>query len=253
MFWKVEGRTGLYVFFKTVCDVYGLIPEDNYTIPAEAEGIEPPPESRSSLPPLILKREPSEPGPLDSDSSTVIEGFSDHSLSTAGTTKRHRHSPSVGATAVHTVVEENEEEDEQPREQPRPITQIFDSTTEEDGDVTAIEGLGEAKDRADATEEPVSAIAATTETFGQAEKQDADAEAGVKPSPLEEEEKQPQHTDAEQLGTDALKSTVSNTKTVEDAALASDSQATEEGHKATTKQQEKADKAEAPSEAVDEA
>ena len=48
MFWKVEGRTGLYVFFKTVCDVYGLIPEDNYTIPPQAEGIEPPAESRSA-------------------------------------------------------------------------------------------------------------------------------------------------------------------------------------------------------------
>jgi hypothetical protein len=32
MFWNVEARTGLYIFFKTVCDYYGLIPEDNYTI-----------------------------------------------------------------------------------------------------------------------------------------------------------------------------------------------------------------------------
>ena len=38
VFWEVEGRHGLYIFFKTVCDVYQLIPEDNYTIPLEAEG-----------------------------------------------------------------------------------------------------------------------------------------------------------------------------------------------------------------------
>jgi len=30
----------LYVFFKTVCDEYKLIPEDNYTVPAEAEGLD---------------------------------------------------------------------------------------------------------------------------------------------------------------------------------------------------------------------
>ncbi len=39
VFWQVETQTGLYVFFKTVCDLYQLIPEDNYTIPVEAEGV----------------------------------------------------------------------------------------------------------------------------------------------------------------------------------------------------------------------
>ncbi|KAF1843427.1 Mob1/phocein, partial [Cucurbitaria berberidis CBS 394.84] len=131
MFWKVEGRTGLYVFFKTVCDIYGLIPEDNYTIPPEAEGIEPPTEPRISILPSILKREPSEPGPQDLDNSTLVEGVTDNTLSTAGTTKRHRNSPSVGATSVTTVVEESEEEEERPT-QPRPVTQIFESAPEEE-------------------------------------------------------------------------------------------------------------------------
>lgn len=134
MFWKVEGRTGLYVFFKTVCDIYGLIPEDNYTIPAEAEGIEPPTETRSSNPPLILKREPSEPSAYESDTGTML----DHSLSSA-TTKRHRHSPSVGATTVQTVVEEAEEEEERPVLQSRPVTQIFESGGEDEDDITVIE------------------------------------------------------------------------------------------------------------------
>ena len=37
VFWTVEGKHGLYVFFKTVCDVYDLIPSENFTIPPEAE------------------------------------------------------------------------------------------------------------------------------------------------------------------------------------------------------------------------
>ncbi|KAF2223814.1 Mob1/phocein, partial [Elsinoe ampelina] len=40
VFWRVEGRTGLYLFFKTVCDEFRLIPEDSYTVPPEAEGAE---------------------------------------------------------------------------------------------------------------------------------------------------------------------------------------------------------------------
>lgn len=163
MFWKVEGDTGLYIFFKTVCDVYGLIPEDNYTIPPEAEGIEPPTEDTSSKPPLILKREPSDSGPQEKEGSGLIEGLSEHSLSTAGTTKRHRHSPSVGATSVTTVVEEAEEEEVQPgKEGPRSVTQIFESTPEEHEEEEtkqeeqAIKAEGE-------TEEPVKA-ASTEDT-----------------------------------------------------------------------------------------
>ncbi|KAI9750882.1 MAG: hypothetical protein M1815_001539 [Lichina confinis] len=40
VFWQVESTTGLYILFKTVCDVYQLIPEDSYTVPPEAEGVE---------------------------------------------------------------------------------------------------------------------------------------------------------------------------------------------------------------------
>ncbi|KAK3353085.1 Mob1/phocein [Lasiosphaeria hispida] len=43
VFWSVEGQTGLYVFFKTVCDVYDLLPAENYKLPPEAEGLESPP------------------------------------------------------------------------------------------------------------------------------------------------------------------------------------------------------------------
>lgn len=112
VFWKVEGRTGLYTLFKTVCDVYGLIPEDSYTIPSEAEGLE---EAPQPAPPMILRREPSGPGAKEAEgTSSLVEGMTDHSLSSAGTTKRHRHSPSVGAMSVATVVEEAEEEEPAP-------------------------------------------------------------------------------------------------------------------------------------------
>ncbi|KAK3294834.1 Mob1/phocein [Chaetomium fimeti] len=40
VFWSVEGQGGLYVFFKTVCDVYDLLPAENYKLPPEAEGLD---------------------------------------------------------------------------------------------------------------------------------------------------------------------------------------------------------------------
>ncbi|KAF2035262.1 Mob1/phocein [Setomelanomma holmii] len=183
MFWKVEGRTGLYVFFKTVCDYYGLIPEDNYTIPAEAEGIEPATESRTSLPPMILKREPSGPG-AEEDNSTMIEGITDHTLSTAGTTKRHRHSPSVGAIAVSTVVEEAEEEEDS-KEQPRPVTQIFESTPE-DNDVAQLEETDELAIEADAAGS-AAAVPEADHTEDVLEQQSVSEEAKGDPAPHSEE------------------------------------------------------------------
>ena len=189
MFWKVEGRTGLYILFKTVCDVYGLIPEDNYTIPPEAEGIEPPTENTSSIPPLILKREPSDSGPQDKGSSAIIEGLSEHTLSTAGTTKRHRHSPSVGATSVTTVVEEAEEEEgPAAKGSSRPVTQIFETTPEEADEAEAEQpdDTAETEGEPEATEEAVPQEVHADDEAEEANtdsKDDADAEA----EPKEEE------------------------------------------------------------------
>ncbi|KAF2242838.1 Mob1/phocein [Trematosphaeria pertusa] len=178
MFWKVEGRTGLYILFKTVCDVYGLIPEDNYTIPPEAEGAEPSTATAPMPPPLILKREPSGPGPLESDNSTVIEG-GDHTLSTAGTTKRHRHSPSVGATSVSTVVEENEEEaqeeDSAKEEPPTPAShmdlasEISDTPAED----TSPPEEPKISEEAESTDEAEPAAAEASQDAGEPEKQSA--------------------------------------------------------------------------------
>ncbi|CAO2652867.1 Nn.00g022780.m01.CDS01 [Neocucurbitaria sp. VM-36] len=223
MFWKVEGRTGLYIFFKTVCDIYGLIPEDNYTIPAEAEGIEPPTESKSSAPPMILRREPSEPGANDPDSSTLGEGVTDHTLSTAGTTKRHRHSPSVGATSVSTVVEENEEEEEHSREAPRPVTQISESTPEED-DTTILEEPEKANDEVESAAEPAPAVTEAAHTAGESELSSQTEDEDADPEPQEEEEKQEDPVEG-QGPTETAEAEVSEVKTVEVEASEAESKA----------------------------
>ncbi|KAI9761078.1 MAG: hypothetical protein M4579_001230 [Chaenotheca gracillima] len=144
VFWAVEGQTGLYLFFKTVCDQYQLIPEDNYTVPAEAEGLESAPSgdgaegTESSEPPalterpsFILRKESAEQtGEAADQESAITESngtdlpppYSPKSTSRAqkgessssgqlnpSATRRHKQSPSIGS-AVDTVLEEEEEE-----------------------------------------------------------------------------------------------------------------------------------------------
>ncbi|KAI7574767.1 hypothetical protein KC343_g22947, partial [Hortaea werneckii] len=111
MFWRVEGKTGLYVLFKTVCDEYGLIQPENYTIPPEAEGQEPGekeengaglrPQQQQLQTPMLLKRD------------MGAEGFGNDTG--VDTTKRHRHTLSDRSSSVTTVIQEEvEEEDEHP-------------------------------------------------------------------------------------------------------------------------------------------
>lgn len=190
MFWKVEGRSGLYIFFKTVCDVYGLIPEDNYTIPSEAEGIEAP----QAAPPMILRREPSGSGSQDVENTSIVEGVTEHTLSTAGTTKRHRHSPSVGAISVATVVEENEEDEEgaagEEHEVEVPHVEPANETSEAagDGPVPSEEPtIGESAEAVDEAA-PADALEAS-QAPDQAEKQSA-SEAEKDDAPATEEEKE---------------------------------------------------------------
>jgi hypothetical protein len=269
VFWKVEGRTGLYIFYKTVCDVYGLVPEDNYTIPPEAEGIEPSTEAKPSAPPLIMKREPS-----DSTSqisvNTPAEVISDHTLSTAGTTKRHRHSPSVGATVVHTVVEENEEEEERPSLQSRPVTQIFESAQEEaededgdsDGDVTAIEDNEEDDDDDDDDddEDEDDDEAESAEEITAPEAKDATDEAAKKgageerasdTSP-EEEEKQDKDITTESAATEAAEASVSNAQDTEKEPSQDDAKAEKDDSKPATADSEQVKKPDSAAKPIEE-
>lgn len=117
MFWRVEGKTGLYVFFKMVCDAYGIIEPENYTIPAEAEGLEPaePEEQDESkevlqAPPQVLRR--------DQDASPTSPKKAEDGFGLGDTTKRHRHTKSDFARDPSAVIkEEVEEEEEQQHEQ----------------------------------------------------------------------------------------------------------------------------------------
>ncbi|KAH9222166.1 Mob1/phocein [Leptodontidium sp. 2 PMI_412] len=98
VFWQVEGQTGLYVLFKTVCDTYDLLPAENYKLPPEAEGLEPAEEHRAPVP-SIMKAVP-----------TPSNIFLTDDDSSRKNTRRHiRQSPSVGS-AVTTVLESDEEE-----------------------------------------------------------------------------------------------------------------------------------------------
>ncbi|KAK5939566.1 hypothetical protein PMZ80_007944 [Knufia obscura] len=126
-FWMLEQEEGLYKFFRTVCDAYALIPEDNYTIPPEAEGdrddfVDTPvsqgrPDmdnalSRNDTQVNLNQQQPSqpsaqrEPEPAPAPPSTPAQSM-------PNTQRRHRHTPSTG-TQVTVIAEGAEEEEEDP-------------------------------------------------------------------------------------------------------------------------------------------
>lgn len=112
MFWRVEESTGLYIFFKTVCDEYGMIQSENYTIPPEAEGRPPNPEDdvqERHSPPIILQSEPESTG----ERNPLSQPAGNHVVSLGDTTKRHTRVPSNVAMPVSTVIQEEAEEEEE--------------------------------------------------------------------------------------------------------------------------------------------
>ena len=113
VFWEVEGHDGLYVLFKTVCDMYNLIPQDNYTIPPEAEG-----------PDAV---QPAEEEPTDDKRLTILrkdeDPFGDPRLGTGATTRRHKHSPSTGSRV--TTITESAEDLEESLEEPSPLREAL--------------------------------------------------------------------------------------------------------------------------------
>ncbi|KAJ5604544.1 hypothetical protein N7510_009698 [Penicillium lagena] len=118
VFWEVEGHDGLYVFFKTVCDMYNLIPDDNYTIPPEAEGpdaVQPAAAEESTMDNrrlTILRKDDETPVNL------AVEDM-DPSISTGATTRRHKHSPSTGSRV--TTISESAEDQDDNQQKPSPV------------------------------------------------------------------------------------------------------------------------------------
>lgn len=125
VFWSLENQEGIYVFYKTVCDIYQLIPEENYTIPPEAEGLaleeeEQPLRREQDLPdyPNHQRRsgvpEKTSTSNQADNSSTQKTTTTTTTISTGATTRRHKHTPSTGSFV--TTIQEGDEEGEDPRE-----------------------------------------------------------------------------------------------------------------------------------------
>lgn len=106
VFWSVESQTGLYAFFKTVCDMYDLLPAENYKLPPEAEGLEPEGANKEDKRPTVTSiAKPSshhDEGPDQDDDRNGL-------LARRTNTARHSSRPSTGS-AVTTVIEEGEDE-----------------------------------------------------------------------------------------------------------------------------------------------
>ncbi|KAK3400148.1 Mob1/phocein [Sordaria brevicollis] len=125
VFWAVEGQTGLYIFFKTVCDHFKTLQHENFQLPPEAEGLE---STTTSSPdddvPQVVVEKPkthqpggsvtfAKPPMIASRGAPIGESVDEDGLNTSAmrtNTRRHiKSSPSVGSAV--TTVPEAEEED----------------------------------------------------------------------------------------------------------------------------------------------
>jgi len=112
VFWSVESQTGLYIFFKTVCDVYDLLPAENYKLPPEAEGLEASDADNGVERKIILQHQPQQqPGSKQSAQRGAVDQTEEDTLAPIRTnTRRHiKSNPSTGS-AVTTVPEADEDE-----------------------------------------------------------------------------------------------------------------------------------------------
>ncbi|PYH44268.1 Mob1 family protein [Aspergillus saccharolyticus JOP 1030-1] len=116
VFWQVEGHDGLYIFFKTVCDMYSLIPEDNYTVPAEAEGLDNVQQQQQQQSVAAPAASGFDHGDgrrvtiLRKENEPFSAGMEPPSISTAATTRRHKASSSISS------ISESAEDDDQSKQ-----------------------------------------------------------------------------------------------------------------------------------------
>lgn len=106
VFWSAETQTGLYVFFKTVCDAYDTLPAENYKLPPEAEGLESAAAAAENMDRGGKKEASLMPAPI------LLQRSEDDNLLPPGRSNTRRHirgSPSTGS-AVTTVMEADEDE-----------------------------------------------------------------------------------------------------------------------------------------------
>ena len=171
VFWQVEGQEGLYILFKKICDLYVLIPEENYTIPPEAEGLpakgEEPKEGKA-----VLKK----PQQADEANTANEDAETTTSISTGATTRRHKHTPSVGSM-VTPIQEGDEEEDNSnvptKEEKPSGPLDTFSSSMMKEAPLAQISKTAEKKE-----ESPVPAGTKTAEKLPEEAMLPSDSEKG---------------------------------------------------------------------------
>ena len=173
------------MLFKTVCDEYHLIPEENYTVPPEAEGLaamkEEGPEAKS-----LLRKQ---------DNDTKIaneEGEEKTTLSTGATTRRHKQTPNIGPS--FTTIQEGDEDDRDPESPTKEEQEALASSVErislppapmpEDASVTRISQATEKKEPIPVAAEPT---AHSTNEVAVEQK----AAESTEPKQEEEDEKRP--------------------------------------------------------------
>lgn len=146
VFWEVENNEGLYMLFKTVCDVYALIPEENYTIPPEAEGLAAKEEEKREGKAVIREKEGEEAAKSDNDATTTI--------STGATTRRHKSTPSFSSSV--TAIAEGDEDDSPIKEKSGGLADASSNSRLKDAPIAQISKTAEdvGEDRAAAEENP---------------------------------------------------------------------------------------------------
>ena len=212
VFWEVEGHDGLYIFFKTVCDMYNLIPEDNYTVPPEAEGqdAQQPAEqaTKDGKRLTILRKEDDTPGLLLPETNVDAPG---------ATTRRHKHSPSTGSR-VTTIAEsaEDAEESEQPL-----LPEVHEGSGQKKAEEQPVlETIGGAESTDEQTAD--TSIATQEKLEAQEEKAEEETEAS------ESQSSEPQSTERQQPELESSEAKQSETGAPEPEPSETETAATEE-------------------------
>ena len=196
VFWEAEGHDGLYIFFKTVCDMYNLIPEDNYTVPPEAEGQDAQQpteqETKDGRRLTILRKEDDTPSYLLPEPTDAP----------GATTRRHKHSPSTGSR-VTTIAESAEDvEEEQKSSLPEVHKESDQKKAEEQPLVETVGG-------AESTDEQTADTSVATEEKLEAQEEkaeevtDADQSQPVETQSTEQQQPEPESSETKPSEADA--------------------------------------------------
>ncbi|KAK2613620.1 hypothetical protein N8I77_000524 [Diaporthe amygdali] len=195
VFWSVEGQTGLYVFFKTVCDMFDTLPAENYKLPPEAEGLESAAAAAESTD-RGTKKEQSQ-----LQTPTIQQHSDEDNFLPAGRTNTRRHirsSPSTGS-AVTTVMEADEDDGADVTGRLREMRISTPETVVEESEVTEVPVIVEHGMMEELNEKAVEeegTLASHDETKADAERSSTEATSQAdEPSEPAKEEEAPSHAE----------------------------------------------------------